>query len=286
MQDATRNTAWWQRIRTGLASCAAVAVVGALALPEASAGPLRAEAERARRAGETDDAAASRLNDEGKILVRERKFYEALRKFELALELFPLSNAIFNVGSMHYTLKQYADAFPYLEQTLKAPLAPEQLEIVRSYRAKCLESLAATHKDILVQTDPPGAIITVNGKEQPFPAPIRVLVPFGAADVQASYPGFETTQVVVQSQPSQPPKDVAIRLKREEPMANVTIRCPHGADVFLDGTMAGFGDVRARVAAGEHTVRCGKTPRNAAFERSFSVKAGQANVFDFSSEKE
>lgn len=252
----------------------------------AFAGPRRAEAERVRLPGESDDAAAARLNDEGKVLVRDGKYGDALKKFELALEFFPLSNAIFNVGSMHYTLKQYAEAFPYLEQTLKAPLAPEQLEIVRNYRSDVLVKLKATHRDVLVQTNPPGATVTIDGKEQPFPAPIRVLVTFGTVDIQVTYPGFEPAQAVLQSSPTEPPKDVNLRLKREEPYANASIRCPAGADIFVDGTMQGFDLVRTRLLAGDHTVRCNKTKKSAAFERTITVRRGIPNSFDFSTDKE
>lgn len=251
-----------------------------------SAGPRKSEMDRVRIAGEADDRAAERLNNEGKALVREGKYHDALKKFELALEFFPLSNAIFNVGSMHYTLKQYAEAFPYLEQTLKAPLAPEQLEIVRRYRADVLEKLKDTHRDVLIQTNPPGAKISVDSQEQPFPAPVRILVTFGTVDVKVEYPGFETAQVVIQSTPTVPPKDQTVRLKREEPMTSVTVRCPNGADIFVDGTMQGFDLVRMRLLPGDHTVRCNKTSKSAAFERQFLVRRGVPNNFDFSAEKE
>jgi hypothetical protein len=267
-------------------SLASLAVASISAPSPASAGPRKAEADRARIAGESDDAAAARLNDEGKALVRAGKYNEALQKFELALEFFPLSNAIFNVGSMHYTLKQYAEAFPYLEQTLKAPLAPEQLEIVRRYRSDVIEKLKDTHREVLIQTNPPGATVTVDGKEQPFVAPLRILVVFGTVDVKVEYVGFEAAQVVLQSTPTSPPKDQLVRLKREEPQASVTVRCPSGADVFIDGTMQGFDLVRTRLLAGDHTVRCNKTSKTGAFERQFIVRRGVPNNFDFSKEKE
>ncbi len=272
-------------LRALLLLCGFVLVVDAVP-SVALAGERRAEAQRLKREGESDDDAAIRINEEGKVLARDRKYYDALQKFLMALELFPLSNAIFNAGSMYHQLKQFAEAYPYLEQTLKAPLAPEQLEIVRQLRAGVLEKLKATHRDVLIQSNPPGATLVVNGKVQPFPTPMRILVEFGTTDVQVSSPGFETEALVVDASPTKPPKDQLVRLKREEPMAQVGVRCPAGADVFLDGTMQGFEQARTRLLAGDHTIRCGKTGKTQAFERQVVVKRGIANNFDFSSEKE
>lgn len=256
------------------------------ALPAQAMPPTRQQAEKLKRAGESDDTAAARLNEEGKALVRKGKYYAALDKFHAALVLFPISNAIFNVGSMLYTLKQYEEAFPYLEQTLRAPLAPEQREIVLKYRKKVLELLKMSHHAILVRTNPPGAKLSVNGKELPFAAPTRVLVPFGTVDVTARYAGFEPGRIVVKSSSAHPPKDVVIRLKREEPYGQVTVRCPASSDIFIDGRMNGFSEARTRLLLGKHVVRCGKTSSTAAFERTVEVLKGTApgfvNTFDFS----
>ena len=129
------------------------------------------------RPGEGKDAAAERINEEGKALVRTGKYELALDKFRASLKLFTLSNAIFNVGSMLHTLKQYSESFPYLEQTLRAPLAPQQRAIVLKHRADVLHMMRMSHKDILVRTNPPGAKLNLNGTDLPFPAPTRVLIP-------------------------------------------------------------------------------------------------------------
>ncbi|MEY3013001.1 MAG: hypothetical protein RIT45_1736 [Pseudomonadota bacterium] len=252
----------------------------------AFAAPTREEALKMKKPGESDDIAAARLNEEGKALVRKRDYYKALELFQAALQLFPISNAIFNVGSMHYTLREYVEAFPYLEQTLRAPLSPEQREIVMKYRTDVLAKLHDTHKDILVQSNPPGAMVSVNGVRLPYPAPMRILIPYGTADITFEYPGFESNTVAVQSSLEKPPKDVAVRLKREEPYGNISVRCPRGADIFIDGTMKGFDVVRDRLLAGKHTVRCGKGPGNEAFERTITVRLNVVNTFDFSLEKE
>ena len=266
-----------------------VAAVGLSASPALSMAPTREQAVKLKRPGESDDTAAARLNEEGKVLVRKGKYYAALDKFHAALVLFPISNAIFNVGSMLYTLKQYEEAFPYLEQTLRAPLAPEQREIVLKYRADVLKFLRISHHAILVRTNPPGAKLAVNGKKLPFAAPTRVLVAFGTVDLSASYEGFQTTTIVVKSSSAQPAKDVVIRMKREEPDAKVTVRCPPSADIFIDGRMNGFTEARTRLLLGKHVIRCGKTSTTAAFERTVEVlkrpDPGFVNNFDFSAVK-
>ena len=269
---------------------AALAVAGMLAFaaPVAAQPPVQPQVKdpHAKRPGESDDQAAYRLNEEGKKLVRARKYEDALAKFQASLRYFPLSNAIFNVGSMQYTLKNYEEAFPYLEQTLKAPLNPRQRQIVLSYRANVLSTLKDSHKDILVRTNPPGARLVLNGKPLPFPAPTRVLVPIGTADIEITYPGFKKQHAVVKSTRQNPPKDVSVRLKREEPYSKVTIHCPPGSDIFIDGQMRGFELVRSKLLAGGHTIRCGKTARNTAFERKVTVRKAMPNTFDFSAHKE
>jgi hypothetical protein len=206
-----------------------------------------------------------------------------LEKFHAALKFYPLSNAIFNVGSMLYTLRQYEDAFPYLDQTLRAPLDPRQREIVTNHIDTVFAQLRASHGAVLVETSPPGATITINGKEMPFVSPMRVLIPFGAADVMAVTAGFKPNTVVVNSSRADMPKDMKIRLEREEPDAPVSVRCPGGADVFIDGQMHGFELVRLRLLLGPHVVRCGKTQKSQAFERAVEVRPGP-NAFEFSNQ--
>ncbi len=231
--------------------------------------------------GESADRAAERLNEEGKKLVAAGKYEEALDKFRASLKLFPLSNAIFNIGSMLYTLKQYEDAHPYLEQTLKAPLDPRQREIVLSYLDNVGQALKLSHAPVVVESNPPGATVTINTKELPFVTPTRVMVPFGTTDVTVQVAGFKPQTVVVASSRMNPPKDIRVRLERDEPDAQVSARCPQGADVFVDGTMRGFELVRDRMLIGQHVVRCGKTMDSKAFERTITVRPG-ANAFDFS----
>lgn len=267
----------------------AVSVVFGLLLPTVGLAQAPVESIKkhpnAKRVGESDDQAAYRLNEAGKNLVRLRKYEDALHKFRAALKYFPLSNAIFNVGSMLYTLKGYEESFAYLEQTLKAPLDPRQRQIVLSYRSNVLKSLKHSHKDILVRTNPPGAKLSLNGKPLPFPAPTRVLVQIGTADITIAYPGFKEKHVVINSTQQTPPKDLSVRLLREEPFSKASIRCPPGSDIFLDGQMRGFELVRTKLLAGPHTIRCGKTSGNVAFERNVTVRKGIANPFDFSQHK-
>jgi tetratricopeptide (TPR) repeat protein len=234
------------------------------------------------QADEAPDIVAARLNEEGKALVRDGKYVEALAKFRKALDLFPISNAIFNVGSMLYTLKRYEEAFPYLEQTLKAPLDPRQLEIVRQHKAVVLDKLKNSHAVMFLRSNPPNALITVNGRALPFKTPGRVLVPFGATDIELDLPGYKKKIMVIRSSIDSPPRDALVRLEREEPYAKAKITCPNGADVFIDGTMRGFNMVRIKLLTGDHTIRCGKTSKTEAFEQKIHVEKGLSNAYDLS----
>jgi tetratricopeptide (TPR) repeat protein len=251
-------------------------------LPAAAQSPPETEAQPE----EQPDEIAARLNEEGKALVEQKEFYKALEKFKEALKYFPLSNAIFNVGSVLFHLKHYEEAFPYIEQTLKAPLSTEQRAIVQTHRDTVLKELRHTHAALTARSNPPGAKLALNGKELPFQTPTRILVPFGTADLSVSAEGFKPQTTVIKSSPAAPPKDVMVRLEREEPDAAVSIHCPPGADVFVNGRMSGFQTVRQRLLIGDHVIRCGKTQKTAAFERAIAVKAGLANAFDFSGDKE
>lgn len=244
-------------------------------------------AESGARAEEPADRAAERLNEEGKRLVAAGKYEDALDKFRASLKLFPLSNAIFNIGSMLHQLKQYEEAFAYLDYTLRAPLDPRQREIVLQYRENVMTQLKTTHAVIQVESSPPGAKVLMNNKPLPFETPMKILVPFGAADVTVSTAGFKPGTVVVNSSRADPPKDVRVRLERDDPDAQVAVFCPRGADVFIDGQMMGVELVRLRLLVGSHTVRCGKTATSKAFERDVLVRpAPAANAFEFSNVKQ
>lgn len=251
-----------------------------LALPVTASAETPAP-EEVKRTTEGADSAAYRLNEAGKQLVAQGKYEEALDKFRAALSLFPLSNAIFNVGSMYYTLRRYEDAYPYLQETLRAPLDPRQRQIVLNYLENVLVQLKLSHSQTDVDSSPPGASVGVNGKELPFKTPCKVLVPFGAADMTITLAGFKPQTVVVNSSRTDPPKPIAVRLERDEPDAPASVRCPPGADVFIDGQMHGFELVRLRMLIGKHVVRCSKTNTSAAFERVAMVRQGP-NAFDFS----
>ncbi len=267
----------------------ATVVASALAVLSAVqvAPPALAQSSNAPRADEAPDRAAERLNEEGKKLVAAGRYEEALDKFRSSLKQFPLSNAIFNVGSMLYTLKQFEEAFVYLEYTLRAPLDPRQREIVLQYRENVITQLKGTHAVVMVETSPPGATVAVNNKPLPFETPMRIIVPLGAADITLSAQGFKTVTKVINGSLAEPPKDLRVRLERDDPDAPVAVFCPKGADVFIDGQMMGVEVVRIRLLVGPHTVRCSKTALTKAFEREVMVRpAPQANAFEFSNVKQ
>ncbi len=238
-----------------------------------------------KRPGEADDEAAARLNEEGKTLVRDGKYEQALTKFRATLELFPLSNAIFNVGSMLYTLKRHAEAFPYLEQTLKQPLAAKQRKVVLRYRSDVLKAVAKTHKETQVASNPPGATLVLNSSPLPYPTPTRVLIPYGRAELVLSYPGFADRKVVIESTSAVPPKDVSVRLARAVVSAKVSVRCPEASDVFIDSQIRGYEKATLELPAGEHVIRCGKGSASKAFERKIKLGPGAPSTFDFHKEK-
>ena len=231
--------------------------------------------------GESDDAAASRINEEGKALVKDGKYEQALLKFRTALELFPLSNAIFNIGSMLYTLKRHAEAYPYLEQTLKQPLAAEQRKVVLRYRGEVLKAVTPTHHLTQVKSNPPGAMMVLNSAPLPYPTPVQVLVPFGRAELLLSYPGFSEKKVIIESTSAKPPQAVSVRLARAVITAQAALRCPEGADVFVDGQIRGYEKVSLTLPAGKHMLRCGKGSASKAFERDITIVPGGAAAFDF-----
>jgi hypothetical protein len=129
--------------------------------------------------------------------------------------------------------------------------------------------------------------VALNNKLLPFETPMRVIVPLGAADLTLSTPGFKPVTKVVNGSLAEPPKDLRVRLERDDPDAPVTVFCPKGADVFIDGQMMGVEVARVRLLVGPHVIRCGKTALSKAFEREAVVRPGtSANVFEYSNFKQ
>lgn len=63
---------------------------------------------------------ALNLKEEGNVFVKERRYKEALEKYEAAIQIDPLlAQAWLNKGMMHVNLQQYSDALVAFAQTLK-----------------------------------------------------------------------------------------------------------------------------------------------------------------------
>jgi len=227
---------------------------------------------------------AERLNEEGKTLSREKRYEDALAKFRLAYKVFPLSNAIFNIGSMLFTLGRFEEAYPYFTQMMNVPLSADQRRAVEDMIAKTEKAVELSHAAVQVDTEPPGCTVALKGSPPfPFMSPIRVLVPYGALDLQISRNGYKPKLAAVRSARESPPAPVKVRLERQEDELPVSVICGAGRDVFVDGEMKGFEQARnVKLTLGKHTVRCGPVPGKEAFEKYIVVKRGLANWWDFS----
>ena len=70
-------------------------------------------------------------------------------------------------------------------------------------------------------------------------------------------------------------------LAQGEAKASLTLACPPGSDVFVDGKLLGIERGRIETTAGLHTARCGTSEVVDAFDVSVTLSAGEVRELDF-----
>jgi TonB family protein len=133
-----------------------------------------------------------------------------------------------------------------------------------------------------VKTEPPGAMVRVNGEERGI-APVEVAaLPAGHYEVKVELKGFEARQQTASLDPATPEAELTFTLQRIAPTTGAMdiLSTPFGAAVKVDGVTAGVTPVTGhRLKPGEHKVelsRDGYQP----YATTVTVEAGKKAKVD------
>ena len=141
--------------------------------------------------------------EQGKQFFKQRKYDEALVELEKAYYLDPRPELIYNLARVHEERGDLDNAIHYYKSYLvNQPKAPNVKEVRRTIRR--LKGLRSRGR-ILVITEPPGAVVKVDGRRAGMSPTKAIIVSSGVHQVQISLSGFTThteNVLVTQGQPS------------------------------------------------------------------------------------
>jgi tetratricopeptide (TPR) repeat protein len=115
-----------------------------------------------------DDVAEARGHfKKGVELYGKKRWREAMAEFETAYKLKPHGSIHFNIGQCRERLEDWAGAIrSYTDYLRDLPSAPDRAD-VKAALARIDERLAASGlQALLVYTDPPGARVSIDGRER------------------------------------------------------------------------------------------------------------------------
>jgi hypothetical protein len=154
---------------------------------------------------------AARLFRQGEKLYEAGHFEKAVQAFLEANRLASHRATVFNIARCYENLANVAEALRYYEVLLKMTAdVAEKMEIQQ--RMALIRRRAAT--GVLVTTEPPGARITVDAREQPEAQETPALIKLspGAHVLQLRRPGHQLAVARVQVKPGQEQK-VQVKLE-------------------------------------------------------------------------
>lgn len=153
-------------------------------------------ARTAHAAPDDDRRAAERLSDEGITLAKQKKFQQAVEKFEAALKLYPHPVIMHNLGRAYEELKDKRRAYEYFSRALQQdyPFATDG----RTRLNRLTTELAATHARLLVRITPSQSktVVTMaDGQiETHVTAPFSIWVKAGETQLSITNPEFKGIQ--------------------------------------------------------------------------------------------
>jgi hypothetical protein len=146
-------------------------------------------------AGEKEEA--KKLFESGLKLMKGDDFTAAAANFERSTALFPTQNSLFNLANCYQAMQRYGDALTTLERLnhdFGKALKPE-IKSAAARREAAIRSMTAR---LTVQIAPPGASLTVDGKDTgagPGRGPL-VLAP-GDHVIEATGTGYQPQRRVI-----------------------------------------------------------------------------------------
>lgn len=139
----------------------------------------------------------------GVALQKTDDFHAAADAYETSLQLFATKSALFNLANCQRAMHQYAEAWHSL-QRLHEQFGSELTEPMLSTSKTQLEELANLTGLVMVETQPPGALVTLDDKDlgpAPTQAPSRLAI--GQHTVKASLEGYVTAENAFKLSPRQ-----------------------------------------------------------------------------------
>jgi len=111
-----------------------------------------------------DKAEASRHFKLGVKLYAESKFDEALVEFQRAYELSPHPSVLYNIAASHRELSHYGEAIQHYERFLSEGKGVAKADLLARARVE-LEELRGRIGSVVVDVQPAGVVVTVDGRE-------------------------------------------------------------------------------------------------------------------------
>jgi len=143
-----------------------------------------------------DDVAQARAHfDKGAKLFRAAKYREAIGEFETAYRLKPHGAIHFNVAQCRERLEEWPNALRSYQDYLREVPDASDRAAVRASIQKIEQRIAkAGVQALLVYSDPPGAVVKVDGKAHGR-TPFHITLPPGVYKVGLSLDGFQGEEV-------------------------------------------------------------------------------------------
>lgn len=170
-----------------------------------------AAAQRRVAAPPTPGQQAARLFQEAQRLYVEGRYTDAIREFEEAHRLAPHPSVLFNIGRCHESLGNVAKALSTYQHALQTA---KDDELTRDLQQR-IARLREIPVKVFVSTDPPGATVTLDGRQAPEAGrtPLMLTAKPGEHVLLLAREGYQlTTHRIV----AEPGKDLPINASLEK----------------------------------------------------------------------
>jgi hypothetical protein len=171
------------------AACVAVAACPGCATRLHAGASATDETEGVGSLARANVAAARELDREGVRSFREGRYADAIRYFRTAYRLGGPSSELWNIARTRERVDDLEGATSAIEQYLaQRDLSPsDRADAEREARA-----LRARPSVLTVTTTPPGAMVTVDGKQAAGSTPVSVEIPAGSHTIAVRHDGYAT----------------------------------------------------------------------------------------------
>ncbi len=225
--------------------------------------------------GSADDLSLAKEKvEEGKRLIAEEKYEEALLAFEASYALRPKSWLLFNIAMCNKALHRYVDAIFTFKRFLETET--EETSRTRQLAESSLAELESMVGKVRIAEAPDGSDVYIDGElagKTPLKEPLA-LDP-GRHVVRVSKDRFKTLDVEVIAASG---SEVEVRADLQQPKAELKVVCSgEKTVVFVDEASVGSCPYQGTVEAGVHEVKVIE-PGKQTFVQTIEAAAGSTLV--------